>query len=38
MVFITFFYWLLVLVGVILFVYVLINRINQEDDFEDRDN
>ena len=35
---ITLFYMLLVLIGMGLFVYVLINRLNQRDDFEDREN
>jgi len=35
---ITLFYMLLVLIGMGLFVYVLINRLNQRDDFENREN
>lgn len=33
-----FFYFLIVLIGIGLLAYVLIQRINQKDDFEDRDN
>ena len=35
---ITGFYMLLAIITVILFIYVLINRLNQKDDFENREN
>jgi len=31
------FYMLIAVITIIVFIYVLINRLNQKDDFEDRD-
>ena len=32
------FYMLIAVITLVVFIYVLINRLNQKDDFEDRDN